>query len=173
MSWGRSSDIAAVCIGAEDDMEQRRQDILTASPGSRTGDGVVLLTDMFGGTPSNLAISVLDRANVEVIAGVNLPMLIKLASVRTAPSSPSPCCRPRKPAANTSTSPPSSWPTPAGERWTPHRADSRAANRHHLNQRGLHARAAAKFVKLASEFEAEIHVRRRRADGRAGARSWA
>jgi PTS system mannose-specific IIA component len=69
---GPQQRIAAVCIGADDDMEQRRRDIL----------GVVLLTDMFGGTPSNLAISVLDRANVEVIAGVNLPMLIKLASVR-------------------------------------------------------------------------------------------
>ena len=75
--------IAAVCIGAEDDMEQRRRDILDSVAKVEEGDGVVLLTDMFGGTPSNLAISVLDRANVEVIAGVNLPMLIKLASVRS------------------------------------------------------------------------------------------
>jgi PTS system mannose-specific IIA component len=74
--------VVAVCIGADDDMEQRRHDILDSVAKVEEGDGVVLLTDMFGGTPSNLAISVLDRANVEVIAGVNLPMLIKLASVR-------------------------------------------------------------------------------------------
>ncbi len=80
---GKQQRIAAVCIGAEDDMEQRRRDILESVAKVDEGDGVVLLTDMFGGTPSNLAISVLDRANVEVIAGVNLPMLIKLASVRS------------------------------------------------------------------------------------------
>ena len=80
---GPQQRIAAVCIGAEDDMEQRRRDILDSVARVEEGDGVVLLTDMFGGTPSNLAISVLDRANVEVIAGVNLPMLIKLASVRS------------------------------------------------------------------------------------------
>ena len=79
---GPQEHVAAVCIGAEDDMEQRRRDILDSVAKVEEGDGVVLLTDMFGGTPSNLAISVLDRANVEVIAGVNLPMLIKLASVR-------------------------------------------------------------------------------------------
>jgi PTS system mannose-specific IIA component len=80
---GPQQRIAAVCIGADDDMEQRRRDILDSVAKVEEGDGVVLLTDMFGGTPSNLAISVLDRANVEVIAGVNLPMLIKLASVRS------------------------------------------------------------------------------------------
>ncbi len=80
---GPQQRITAVCIGAEDDMEQRRRDILDSVAKVEEGDGVVLLTDMFGGTPSNLAISVLDRANVEVIAGVNLPMLIKLASVRS------------------------------------------------------------------------------------------
>ncbi len=80
---GPQQHVAAVCIGAEDDMEQRRRDILDSVAKVEEGDGVVLLTDMFGGTPSNLAISVLDRANVEVIAGVNLPMLIKLASVRS------------------------------------------------------------------------------------------
>jgi mannose PTS system EIIA component len=79
---GPQQNVAAVCIGADDDMEQRRRDILDSVAKVEKGDGVVLLTDMFGGTPSNLAISVLDRANVEVIAGVNLPMLIKLASVR-------------------------------------------------------------------------------------------
>ena len=79
---GPQSNIAAVCIGAEDDMEKRRQDILRSISEVDAGAGVVLLTDMFGGTPSNLAISVMDRGKVEVIAGINLPMLIKLASLR-------------------------------------------------------------------------------------------
>ncbi len=75
--------IHAICIGADDDMEKRREEILQAVSEVDNGDGVIILTDMFGGTPSNLAISVMDRANVEVIAGINLPMLIKLASVRS------------------------------------------------------------------------------------------
>ncbi|MBU6508423.1 MAG: PTS sugar transporter subunit IIA [Alphaproteobacteria bacterium] len=79
---GPQRNIAAICIGPEDDMEKRRQDILRSVEEVGDGDGVVLLTDMFGGTPSNLAISIMDKAKVEVIAGVNLPMLIKLASLR-------------------------------------------------------------------------------------------
>ena len=79
---GPQTNCCAVCIGPEDDMEQRRQDILDCVRRVEDGDGVVVLTDMFGGTPSNLAISLIDKAKVEVIAGVNLPMLIKLASVR-------------------------------------------------------------------------------------------
>ncbi len=79
---GPQRNIAAVCIGPEDDMERRRQDILRAISEVDAGKGVVLLTDMFGGTPSNLAISVMDKAAVEVIAGVNLPMLIKLVGLR-------------------------------------------------------------------------------------------
>lgn len=79
---GPQQNIAAICIGPEDDMEQRRQDIIDAVEQADEGDGVVLLTDMFGGTPSNLAISVLDKGQVEVIAGINLPMLIKLTGLR-------------------------------------------------------------------------------------------
>ena len=79
---GPQSNIRAVSIGPDDDMERRRKEILDGVTEVDDGDGVVLLTDMFGGTPSNLAISVMDKAQVEVIAGVNLPMLIKLASVR-------------------------------------------------------------------------------------------
>ncbi|MGB0697323.1 MAG: PTS sugar transporter subunit IIA [Rhodospirillaceae bacterium] len=79
---GPQDRIAAVCIGPDDDMERRREDILHCVEEVDAGDGVVLLTDMFGGTPSNLAISIMDKANIEVIAGVNLPMLIKLASIR-------------------------------------------------------------------------------------------
>ena len=74
--------IRAISIGPDDDMEQRRTEIVQAVEEVDTGNGVILLTDMFGGTPSNLAISLLDRANVEVIAGMNLPMLIKLVKVR-------------------------------------------------------------------------------------------
>lgn len=79
---GAQSQLETVSIGPEDDMELRRGDILAAVKRADSGTGVVVLTDMFGGTPSNLAISVMDDANVEVIAGVNLPMLVKLASVR-------------------------------------------------------------------------------------------
>jgi PTS system mannose-specific IIA component len=79
---GPQRNIAAVCIGPDDDMEKRRQDILRSVGEVDAGNGVVLLTDMFGGTPSNLAISIMDKAKIEVIAGINLPMLIKLASLR-------------------------------------------------------------------------------------------
>ena len=79
---GPQEAIAAVSIGADDDMEKRRADIIDASKAVDSGDGVIILTDMFGGTPSNLAISVMEKARAEVIAGVNLPMLIKLASIR-------------------------------------------------------------------------------------------
>jgi len=79
---GPQSQVRAICIAPEDDMELRRADILDAAKAVDSGDGVIVLTDMFGGTPSNLSISLLERANLEVIAGVNLPMLIKLASVR-------------------------------------------------------------------------------------------
>ncbi|MBL8836834.1 MAG: PTS sugar transporter subunit IIA [Alphaproteobacteria bacterium] len=80
---GAQRNICTVCIGAEDDMEQRRREILECVGRVDDGSGVVVLTDMFGGTPSNLAISIMDKAKVEVIAGLNLPMLIKLASVRS------------------------------------------------------------------------------------------
>jgi len=79
---GPQENVEAISIGPDDDMEQRRAEILAAAERANTGDGVILLTDMFGGTPSNLAISVMETAQVEVIAGINLPMLIKLASVR-------------------------------------------------------------------------------------------
>ena len=80
---GPQTAVAAICIGPEDDMEKRRKDILIACDRVNSGSGVILLTDMFGGTPSNLAISVMEQTKAEVIAGLNLPMLIKLASVRS------------------------------------------------------------------------------------------
>lgn len=79
---GDQQQLEAICIGPDDDMEKRREDIAIATKDVDSGDGVILLTDMFGGTPSNLAISLLDHGRVEVIAGVNLPMLIKLVGVR-------------------------------------------------------------------------------------------
>lgn len=79
---GPQEQTAAVCIGPDDDMEQRRSDILRQVEAVDSGDGVAVLTDMFGGTPSNLAISIMEPAKVEVLAGINLPMLIKLAAAR-------------------------------------------------------------------------------------------
>ncbi len=80
---GTQRHVDTVCIGPDDDVENRRADIERCIEECDTGDGVVLLTDMFGGTPSNLAISMMERKGVEVIAGVNLPMLVKLAKVRS------------------------------------------------------------------------------------------
>lgn len=80
---GAQRNVATVCIGADDDIENRRADIESSIERVDTGDGVVVLTDMFGGTPSNLAISMMKRKGVEVLAGVNLPMLVKLAKVRS------------------------------------------------------------------------------------------
>ena len=79
---GAQTGIATVCIGPYDDMEQRREDIARAISEVDAGSGVIILTDLFGGTPSNLAISLLDAGKVEVIAGINLPMLIRLAGAR-------------------------------------------------------------------------------------------
>ena len=82
---GPQPGVSAVCIGADDDMERRRAEILESAKACDTGDGVIVLTDMFGGTPSNLAISIMEQAGVEVLAGINLPMLVKLASLRGRP----------------------------------------------------------------------------------------
>ena len=79
---GPQDNFATVSIGADDDMEQRRRDIVEAVGRVDSGAGVVVLTDMFGGTPSNLAISVMEPGRIEVVAGMNLPMLIKLTSIR-------------------------------------------------------------------------------------------
>lgn len=80
---GKQAAVETVGIFSDDDMEQRRAEIQEKIKQVDSGDGVIILTDMFGGTPSNLAISVMEQANIEVIAGVNLPMLIKLAQLRT------------------------------------------------------------------------------------------
>ena len=79
---GKQDSVATVCIGPQDDMEARRREIAAAIREVDTGDGAVILTDLFGGTPSNLAISLMRAGEVEVIAGINLPMLIRLAGAR-------------------------------------------------------------------------------------------
>ena len=79
---GHQEQIATACIGPSDDMNERREDIMAKIKTVDSGDGVIVLTDMFGGTPSNLAISIMDKANIEVIAGINLPMLVKLNALR-------------------------------------------------------------------------------------------
>ena len=79
---GPQDAIASICIGPEDDMEARRGDIATAIASVDRGRGVIILTDLFGGTPSNLAISLMETGRVEVIAGINLPMLIRLEGAR-------------------------------------------------------------------------------------------
>ena len=79
---GHQDSVATICIGPSDDMELRRKDIASAIERVDSGAGVVLLTDLFGGTPSNLAISLLEAGRTEVIAGINLPMLIRLAGAR-------------------------------------------------------------------------------------------
>ena len=79
---GPQERVATIAIGPDDDMEERRADIATAIAAVDAGRGVIVLTDLFGGTPSNLAISLMERGRVEVIAGMNLPMLIRLGSAR-------------------------------------------------------------------------------------------
>ena len=79
---GAQEAVATVCIGPDDDVEQRREEIAAGIEQVESGDGVVILTDLFGGTPSNLAISLMEAGRVEVIAGINLPMLIRLAGTR-------------------------------------------------------------------------------------------
>lgn len=79
---GKQEAVAAICISPDDDMENRRADIAKAIAEVEKGDGVILLTDLFGGTPSNLAISLMQPGKVEVIAGINLPMLIRLERAR-------------------------------------------------------------------------------------------
>lgn len=79
---GRQEAVATVCIGPNDDMERRRKEIADAIRAVDSGNGAIILTDLFGGTPSNLAISLMQAGRVEVIAGINLPMLIRLAGAR-------------------------------------------------------------------------------------------
>ena len=120
---GPQKQIEAITIGAEDDADLCRSDIIEAVNRVDSGDGVAILTDMFGGTPSNLAISCMSRPKVEVLAGINLPMLVKLAKVRDDRRCPTRSRWRRKPAANTSPSPAGC--SPANERRRRHRRRTR------------------------------------------------
>ena len=80
---GPQDALRTVCIGPDDDMDLRKAEISAAVKDVNQGDGVIILTDMFGGTPSNLALALMEVGKIEVLAGVNLPMLIKLASIRS------------------------------------------------------------------------------------------
>jgi PTS system mannose-specific IIA component len=132
---GPQDAIEAICIGPDDNMEGRRKDIAAAIQKVDQGQGVIILTDLFGGTPSNLAISLMKTENVEVIAGVNLPMLIRREG-----SGPQ---------------------VHLGRERDPRRGRCLTAVSRQVaitNQRGLHARASAKFVNLASQIDAKIEV---------------
>ena len=168
---GSQRNMHAISIGPDDDIEQRRRDILAAVEAVDDGAGVILLTDMFGGTPSNLAISIMDQGRVEIIAGVNLPMLIKLASVRETESLEEAVASAQEAgrkyinvastllnverSARAQVSVPSAPPDAQGGGPA---ARSVRAIVTIVNRRGLHARAAAKFVKVAEQFVAEIEV---------------
>ncbi|MBB5073794.1 PTS system mannose-specific IIA component [Bartonella callosciuri] len=82
---GAQEKFATICIYPDDDIDQRRGDIIAAVSSTDTNHGVIILTDVFGGTPSNIAIPAIEKGRVEMIAGVNLPMLIKLISIRQCP----------------------------------------------------------------------------------------
>ena len=140
-----------ICIGPDDDMEARRKDIADAIGRVEQGQGVIILTDLFGGTPSNLAISLMKSENIEVIAGVNLPMLIRLEGARKVMPRP---CRGRRGARGRPQIYLGRFRNPRGSG----RLNAVSREVRITNQRGLHARASAKFVNLASELDAKIEV---------------
>ena len=167
---GAQEQIETVTIGPDDNVEQRRRDIIEAVKKVDSGDGVVILTDMFGGTPSNLAISVMSRPKVEVLAGINLPMLIKLVKVRdecplaeavaAAQESRAQVHHHREPGTGRQMS---GGPEPWEECPPDVPAAPPGAIVKHLpiiNQRGLHARASAKFVQTVEKFDADVRVTR-------------
>ena len=148
---GPQEAIEAICIGPDDDMEGRRKDIADAIAKVDQGKGVIILTDLFGGTPSNLAISLMKGENVEVIAGVNLPMLIRLEGARKVMPRPR---RGRRGARGRPQIYLGRFGNPRGSR----RLNEVSREVRITNQRGLHARASAKFVNLASETRRQIEV---------------
>ena len=82
---GTQGGVKAIAIGAQDDLTQRQGEIDAAVAEVDSGDGVVIVTDMFGGTPSNLAHGAMTGDRVEVLYGANMPMLVKLAKMRDKP----------------------------------------------------------------------------------------
>ena len=159
---GPQTQLETVSIGPEDDAAVRRGQIVDAIHRTDTGDGVIVLTDMFGGTPSNLAISVMDEANVEVIAGINLPILVKLASVRGEMPIADAVVRPRGGPQVHQGRQPGAVGRRFGVRLCQRSEDSTRPEAVVTirNRKGLHARASAKFVKCAESYDAIITVTR-------------
>ena len=164
---GPQRQIEAVTIGPDDDVEQRRKDIIEAVKRVDTGQGVAILTDMFGGTPSNLAISCMGRPNVEVLAGINMPMLVKLAKDsrgmparrggRGGAGGRAQIRHHRQPRACREMS-----DATGGDRELGHSPSQEPVVRvlEIVNKKGLHARASAKFVQTVERFDATVQVRR-------------
>ncbi len=152
---GPQDAIETICIGPQDDMEKRREEIADAIAAVDTGAGAIVLTDLFGGTPSNLAISLLDAGRVEVIAGINLPMLIRLAGVRNSMAVTDAVVAARDAGRN--------YITIAseflGNRRRPNMTQAARRAVTIVNQRGLHARASAKFVGAVAELPDTVRVR--------------
>jgi|GEM_PF-9081 len=149
---GKQENVAAVCMAPDDDLDQKRQEIEKKVKEVNTGKGVIILTDMFGGTPSNLAIAATSDKSVEALAGINVPMLIKLASVRqteTVQKAAEMAAEAGRKYINAATA-----LLQAGE------GVSARLERTVLivNKRGLHARAAAKFVRLVEEMGGDVTV---------------
>ena len=160
---GPQERMEAICIGPDDDMEGRRDDIAAAIAKVEDGDGVIILTDLFGGTPSNLAISLMKSDKIEVIAGVNLPMLIRLEGARKVMDVRSAVAAAREAGRKYISSRPRYW-----ARRPPMKLTRTVEV---CNARGLHARASAKFVTLASQVDATVEVKRT-APACAEPRSW-
>ena len=173
---GPQERLEALPIGPDDDVEARRMELIEAVRRVDAGNGVIVLTDMFGGTPSNLAISVMAETGAEVLAGINLPMLIKLASVRGEATlrRGRECRQGGGPQVHQRRQPgPVRRGLSGGEPSVPVlNKDKPCAEVTIRNRKGLHARASAKFVKCAESFDATVRGHARRPDASAARRSW-
>ena len=155
---GPQTHVKTVCIGPNDDIEQRRNEITAAIAAVDLGRGVVLVTDMFGGTPCNLALTHLKKGKVEVLAGANLPSLIKLIGVRTTmplDQAVKEAIASGKKYMRSGSAELAAAPARPLRLTDGTQVRVKAAI---VNQRGLHARASAKFVETASKFRSEITV---------------
>ncbi len=151
---GPQAHLRAVCIGPEDDIERRQREIAAAAKSVDMGKGVIVATDMFGGTPCNLALTLLERGKIEVLAGVNLPSLIKLVDVRTPIAARTGSEGSHRCGAQIHA---------RGDRWISS-AERHERRRKHcavakiVNKRGLHARASAKIVEASARFQSHVTV---------------
>ena len=151
---GPQTHLRAVCIGPEDDIERRRRELAAAAKSVDMGNGVVLVTDMYGGTPCNLALTLLERGKIEVLAGTNLPSLIKLVDVRAK----LPLDEAVKEAIEAGRKYMRAGSADRAEFETMNEPVRRRAVVAIPNKRGLHARASAKLVEAAARFKSNITV---------------